>query len=278
TYTYGAYHHVGSPEALPQRCYPQASDQGPPVQGNNFGYDYQLLQKLVQLRESKLADCSYLTRQRKKPNSNIATGTNRASVSEATPAQRKPAPSIKSASDHVPQHGEVIIQPAYKVAKAPTGPEEGLGYPFQGKKPPQFSNVNSFDSFNSHWSKHIVTDVVGSQFGRKDRFGSSPFPQASPTEYSSTDSATDSESELESFWPDFTWSFPISREERREGVWRSAYSFDRNGRLRGMGNSPVAIILTPPSAPAPKWRTPPNDPASRPRYPTLLHPRWSAKH
>ncbi|KAG8896002.1 hypothetical protein FRC00_006650 [Tulasnella sp. 408] len=234
THPCDAYHQVGRPESLPQRRYPQVGDQGRPLQGNNADYDYQHLQRLVNLRESKLADCSYLTRQRKKPHSNIVTSAKQASVSEATPVQHNPTPPINSASDHVLQPGRIISRHAHKVAKAPTGLGEGLGYTFQGEKPPQFSAFNALDSFKSPWGKHVVTDDVGTQFDRNDGLGRFHFPQASPAEYSSSESATDSESDSQAFWADFTWSFPISREERRAGVRSSAYSFDENGKLQGL--------------------------------------------
>ncbi|KAG9033380.1 hypothetical protein FS837_002483 [Tulasnella sp. UAMH 9824] len=269
TFTHNTFHQLDRPEPLPQHRYPQAGDQGPCLQQNiAYDFDYQQLQKLVQLRESKLADCSYLTRQRKK-----------VSVSARAPAQLKPGPPLNPKSEAVTRSGETFAQREFKIAKAPTGPEDGSRSTFQGERPTRFFTSDALHGFESSWGGDFVTDALGgSQFGRGGGFSPFRFSSLSPAGYSSEESTTDSDSELLPFGADFTWSFPISREERREGVSRSAYSFDDKGRLRGLEKSPVAIVLTPPSAPALKWRASPNDPACRPRSASLLHPMWSAKY
>ncbi|KAG8911261.1 hypothetical protein FRC00_006808 [Tulasnella sp. 408] len=271
--TYNAYHQEDRPRSLPQRLYPHAGEQGPRLQQQTlaFDYDYLQLQKLVQLRESKLADCSYLTRQKSQ--------RKKASVSERPPAQLKPASPVNPVSGHVLQPGKIIGQLEYNVAKAPTGPEEASGFTFQGEGPARFSTPGALQGFTSSWGKQFTTETLGgNQFGQNGGFSPFQFSPVSPAGYSSDESTTDSESELLSFRADFTWSFPISREERRGGVKHSAYSFDEEGNLRGLEKSPVAIFLTPPSEPVPMWRPSPNDPTCRPRRKDLLHAKWSAKH
>ncbi|KAG9045175.1 hypothetical protein FS837_006915 [Tulasnella sp. UAMH 9824] len=164
THAYAAYHQLGCPELLFERRYPQAGDQGPPLQGNSYECDYQLLQKLVKSRESKLADCSYLTRQRKEPIHSIGTTANQGSVLPESQAQ--PTPRINPASEEVLQAGEAFIQREHNVTKAPTGPEERSGN----------STFNALNDFKFSWSNHVATDALGSQFGRKDSSGRLQFP------------------------------------------------------------------------------------------------------
>ncbi|KAG8897485.1 hypothetical protein FRC00_004200 [Tulasnella sp. 408] len=219
--TYNAYHPQDRLGSLPQHRYPNAGDQGPRLQQQTpaFDYDYLQLQRLVQLRESKLADCSYLTRQRKK-----------ASVSERPPAQLKPASPVNPASGHLIQPGNIIRQCEHNVVKAPTGPEEASGFTFQGERPAKISAFNAPQGLKSSWGAHFVTETLGgSQFGQNGGFSPFQFSPVSPAGYSSDESTTDSESELLLFQADFTWSFPISREERRVGVKHSAFSFDEEG-------------------------------------------------
>ncbi|KAG8897486.1 hypothetical protein FRC00_004201 [Tulasnella sp. 408] len=270
TSTYNAYHQIDCRGPLPQRRYPQAGDQVPyPQQNSTSNYDYQMLQKLVQLREAKLADCSYLTRQRK---------------NERSSAQLKPGPPVTPTSGHGLQLDKITSQRGYNVTQAPAGPQKASSLTFQGEKPTERSTPEDFRGLTSSWSTHFVTGTLsGSQFGRNDCFSGFPVTDLSGyasdvSGYSSDESTTDSGSDALSFKTNFTWSFPISREERKGGVKHSAYSFDEDGKLRGLENSPVAIILTPPSEPEPKWRASPNDPACRPRRKDLLHPLWRAKH
>ncbi|KAG8917370.1 hypothetical protein FRC01_002500 [Tulasnella sp. 417] len=276
-HTYNADHHLRTPESPQQHRYPQPGGRGPYVWGQVKVDDgYEQLQRLVKLREAKLADCSYLNRQRRKPVLNGVTAEKRGSPAQAAFSS---TPRAINPSQEVVGDVKATNQPEHKTSKAQAGWKNGLGYMFQGEKPAKLLSSPVLEGFNSSWGRPYVTETTNKKFGANDspfRFHWSQVSQADY--YRSDDSTTDSESESLSSWGEFTWSFPISREQNREGVRYSDYRFDENGRLQGLENSLVAIVLTMPSDPAPKWRPPPNDPAYRPRCKSLLHPNWKAKN
>ncbi|KAG8910844.1 hypothetical protein FRC01_006099 [Tulasnella sp. 417] len=277
THTYNAYHHLRTPEFPQQHRYPQPGGPGPYVRGQAEVDDgYEQLQRLVRLREAKRADCSYLNRQRRKPIHNGVTTQKQGSPAQAAFSTATSTPRAINASKEVVKETN---QPEKKTAKAPVGSENGLGSMFQGGKSAKLLSSPVLEGFRSSWGTFYITETTNDKFSAND----SPFrfhwSQVSQADYYCTDEATtDSESESLSSWREFTWSFPISREQKREEVRYSDYHFDENGRLQGLENSPVAIVLTTPSDPAPKWRPPPNDPAYRPRCKSLLHPNWKAKN
>lgn len=271
-HTYDTYHQPSSLENSHKHRHLQSGDSTPRAPENaKAAFDYTKLQELVKLRESKLADCSYLTRQKTRSYRTATTTTKQGSGLCSPPV---PAPRVDSTTGEALGRGQIVTQRDCSISKALTSTEDCLGRVFQGEKSANFSSSYPLKGFTSSWGKLCATDTLGGN----DGLSGFQFLQVSSDDDSSDESTTDSESEYLSSWAQFTWSFPISREQRRKGVRCSDYGFDEDGRLRGLNNSPVTIILSPPSGTAPKWRPTPNDPAYPPPCKSLLHPKWIAKY
>ncbi|KAG8945001.1 hypothetical protein FRC04_001256 [Tulasnella sp. 424] len=212
-------------------------------------HDYAKLKELVKLREAKLADSSFMIRRRGRPHSQ---------------------PGAKPTSSGDPVSLSSVISPD-SATLLETATRGLLGPDLRSRRRQQQGVECAFGSEKSLEETRLNVDSPQSSLRLEDkpeklhaldRHGpiansrlecSRAWPGDDSSDGSTTTSS-DSESEALVSWAQFTWSFPISREQRRGGVRCSDYAFDESGMLQGMNNSPVAIVLTPPSTSTPTWQ------------------------